>query len=310
VVLSRLTNELVIEKAKAAGFNLAGFAPYRILEEEGKHLEEWLSLKYNSGMKYMEKEPGRRIDISKVFPEVKSIISLALNYYTGKEFESIENSGKISRYAWGKDYHLIMWEMLDNLISDLKEIDPEFKALSYVDTGPVMDKAWAAAAGIGWMGKHSNIINNESGSWFFLATVITNYEFTPSQIIPDHCGTCTACIDACPTNAIVNDYVVDANRCISYLTIENKGDIPDEFKGQFDNWLFGCDICQEVCPWNKKFPEPTHIKEFYPSEGSQQINLDEIKNLSPEEFKERFSDSPLKRAKLKGIQRNAEFIRK
>jgi epoxyqueuosine reductase len=170
-----------------------------------------------------------------------------------------------------------------------------------------MDKAWAVRAGIGWLGKHTNVINRELGSWIFLANIICNYEFEYSAPIPDFCGSCTACIEACPTNAIVDEYVVDSNKCISYLTIENKNEIPDEFKGQFDNWIFGCDICQDVCPWNLKFTELTHIKDFHPQQ--KEISLEEVIEMTEEEFKKRFQTSPVKRAKLTGLKRNAEFLK-
>jgi epoxyqueuosine reductase len=171
-----------------------------------------------------------------------------------------------------------------------------------------MDKAWAVRAGIGWLGKHTNIINREIGSWFFIANIINNYEFDYSEQIPDFCGTCTACIDACPTKAIVREYVVDANKCISYLTIENKNEIPKEFKGKFDNWLFGCDVCQDVCPWNQKFPVETLIKDFH--QQNKELNLNEVIEMKEEEFKEEFQTSPVKRAKLGGLKRNALFLKK
>ena len=349
----KITNEIVEDKAKKLGFDLVGFAKAEILEEESFRLEEWLNKNYQGGMKYMERNIDKRKDIRKVFPEAKSVISLALNYYTpaqhsvGNIHEQPDNSdlssnnayvqkspskhllrkagpqkgksdypagqtnlqsGKLSRYAWGKDYHLIMWNKLEILERQLSEIDPEFKSLSYVDTGPVMDKVWAVRAGLGWQGKHTNIINPEIGSWFFIATIITNYEFGESKLITDHCGSCTACIEACPTNAIIDEYVVDSNKCISYLTIENKSEIPKEFKGKFDGWMFGCDICQDVCPWNIKFSEVCDIAEFSPAGGETEISLESIKEMDDKIFKKRFAESPIKRTKLKGLKRNADFL--
>jgi epoxyqueuosine reductase len=304
----QIKNEIVIQTAKQIGFDLIGFAKAEELKEETNNLESWLAKGYNAGMAYMAKNILKRKDVGNILPGAKSIISLALNYYTQKEYSGKKGYGKVSGYAWGVDYHLIMWDMLSKLEVELKKIDTGFECKSYVDTGPVMDKAWAVKSGIGWQGKHSNIINKNLGSWFFLATVITNYEFEYSDPIPDFCGTCTACIDACPTNAIVDEYVVDANKCISYLTIENKDEIPAEFEDKFDNWLFGCDICQDVCPWNIKFSEPTGVKEFYPENGNDEINLNDIVNMNNEEFKNRFEKSPVKRAKLKGLKRNAEFL--
>ena len=304
--MSKLTNQIVIEKAKQLGFDLVGFAKADLLDEETKSLETWLDRGYQATMSYMEKNFSKRKDVKQVLPNAKSVISLALNYYTPDNHSNEKNLGKVSRYAWGKDYHLIIWQKLDELESLLKEVDPEFESISYVDTGPVMDKAWAVRAGIGWMGKHTNIISPNIGSWFFIANIITNYEFDYSEMITDHCGTCTACIDACPTKAIVTEYVVDANKCISFQTIENKNEIPVELKGKFDNWIFGCDICQDVCPWNQKFSVVTSEKDFYPQ--NKEFGLAAVLEMDDKSFKERFTESPIKRTKLKGLQRNAKFL--
>ncbi|MCK9209396.1 MAG: tRNA epoxyqueuosine(34) reductase QueG [Ignavibacteriaceae bacterium] len=306
----QITNKIVSETSASLGFDLIGFSSFVQLEKETAHLKKWLQNGYNAGMRYMERNFEKRKDVRLILPEAKSIISLGMNYYTGHQYLNDENSGKVSRYAWGKDYHLIIWEKLDQLILKLKEIDPSFEAKTYVDTGPVMDKAWAVRSGIGWLGKHSNVINRKMGSWFFIATVITNYEFAVSHKVADLCGSCTACIDACPTNAIVKDFVVDANKCISYLTIENKGEIDKTLYGKFDNWIFGCDICQEVCPWNKKFSAETEEKEFHPKEGNKEIDLESVENMSEESFKQKFAESPILRTKLKGLKRNAEFLLK
>ena len=304
--MPKLTNQIVIEKAKQLGFDLVGFAKVDLLEDETERLQQWLDMGYQASMNYMEKNLHKRRDVKEILPTAKSVISLALNYYTPEKHSSNAHIGKVSRYAWGKDYHLIIWQKLDELETTLKELEPEFESLSYVDTGPVMDKAWAVRAGISWMGKHTNVINPDYGSWFFIATIITNYEFEYSEIITDHCGTCTACIDACPTNAIVQEFVVDANKCISFQTIENKNEIPIELKGKFDNWIFGCDICQDVCPWNQKFSVISSIKEFFPH--NKELTYDEIIKLENQSFKERFTESPIKRTKLKGLQRNAKFL--
>jgi len=304
----KLTNQIVIQKAKAIGFDLVGFAKAEILEKESENLQQWLDKNYQAGMDYMSKNFDKRKDVRKIIPEAKSIISLGLNYYTPEKYSNQKNKGKVSRYAWGKDYHLIIWSMLNELEEELKKVDPNFESISYVDTGPVMDKAWAVRAGLGWLGKHTNVINREIGSWFFIANIITNYEFDYSDKIPDFCGTCTACIDACPTNAIVQQYVIDANKCISYLTIENKNEISEEFKGKFDNWLFGCDICQDVCPWNQKFPVETLLKDFHPQ--NKELKLDDILEMNEDEFKAKFQTSPIKRSKLKGLKRNAAFLKK
>lgn len=302
----KLTNELVIEKARQLGFDIVGFAKAELLIEEISHLEEWLKRNYHASMEYMERNLHKRKDVSEILPGAKTVISLGINYYVDDHFDD-QSEMKISRYAWGKDYHLVLWDKLQQLEEELKSIDPSFESKSYVDTGPVMDKVWAVRAGLGWMGKHTNVINKNIGSWFFISNIITNYEFFPSDIITDHCGTCTACIDACPTNAIVDEYLLDAAKCISYLTIENKNEIPEEFKGKFDNWVFGCDICQDVCPWNIKFSAETQNIDFTPK--NKNLSFKEITEMDDEEFKKRFADSPIKRTKLKGLKRNAGFLK-
>ena len=304
-----VTNEIVIQKARRIGFDLVGFSKVSELNEESSRLEKWLKSGYQAKMDYMNKNIEKRKDVSILLSGAKSVISLAINYFVNKKYSGKPEYGKISRYAWGKDYHLVIWEKLSQLETELKEIDNNIEFRSYVDTGPVMDKAWAVKSGIGWMGKNTNIINKEIGSWFFLATIITNYEFEYSSQINDFCGSCTACIDACPTDAIVNPYVIDANNCISYLTIENKKEIPDKFIGKFDNWIFGCDICQDVCPWNVKFSQETLSEEFKAG-ANIEIELKEVINKNAGEFNEKFYNSPLKRAKLSGLKRNADFLLK
>ncbi len=303
----RITNEIIIQKAKSNGFDLVGFAKADSLKEEISHLEEWLVKGYQAEMSYMGNNVDKRKDVSNILQNAKSIISLGLNYYHNIKFSNNPGTGKVSRYAWGKDYHLIIWEKLSRLESELKEIDNNFESKSYVDTGPVMDKVWAVKSGLGWMGKHTNLINKEFGSWFFIATIITNFEFDYAIPIPDFCGTCTACIDACPTDAIVNLYIVDSNKCISFLTIENKNEISDEFKGKFNNWIFGCDICQDVCPWNIKFSQETSSEDFNHPENME-LNLNEVLEMSEEGFKSKFFNSPVKRTKLLGLKRNAKFL--
>lgn len=302
-----ITNEIVISKAKELGFDLIGFARADKLINETEKLKLWLDKKYHADMDYMERNIEKRLDVKNILSNAKSVISLATNYYTPHKYSNENGIGKVSKYAWGKDYHLVIWEKLEILEDELKNIDPDFECINYVDTGPVMDKAWAVKSGIGWLGKHTNVISKEFGSWIFLATIITNYEFVYNKPTEDFCGTCTACIDACPTKAIVNEYVVDANRCISYLTIENKGEISNQYKGKFDNWIFGCDVCQDVCPWNKKFSAVTAIKEFEPI--NKELEIEEVSRFNSDEFKKRFETSPIKRTKLNGIIRNAEFLK-
>lgn len=305
-MMRKLTNEIVISKARSVGFDLVGFAQAIELTEEIDKLNLWLDKKYQASMNYMERNIDKRRNPKEILPDAKSIISLAVIYNTPFYHSIDKKFGKISRYAWGKDYHLIIWEKLDQLENELKTIDSNFKSISYVDTGPVMDKVWAVKAGLGWMGKHTNIINRQIGSWFFIANIICNYEFEYSEQVPDFCGDCTACLDACPTDAILQPYIVDSNKCISYQTIENKNEIPLELKGKFDNWLFGCDICQEVCPWNKRFSVTTLNEEFYPKH--KELTYSEVMELDEISFRNKFAESPVKRTKLSGLKRNAKFI--
>jgi len=304
-----LTKEIVSAEAKKVGFDLVGFSDAATLFSEINNLNNWIANGFQSGMSYMERNIEKRQDVKNILPSAQSVISLGLNYYTSHTHSNKKGYGKISRYGWGIDYHYIIWEMLDKLIFELQKIDSSFEAKSYVDTGPVMDKAWAVRSGLGWIGKHSNVINKNYGSWFFIAEIINNFSFPADIISSDFCGNCTKCIDACPTSAIISEKIVDANKCISYLTIENKGEISNEFIGKFDNWLFGCDICQDVCPWNKKFAKESGTAEFQPKLGTE-LNVAEISEMTNSEFKTKFEKSPIKRSKLKGLKRNAEFLLK
>lgn len=304
--MSKITNEIVIDSSRKIGFDLVGFAKAESLGEEFLKLNIWLEKNYHAEMKYMEKNLEKRLDVKNIFPNAVSIISLGLNYYKNENFSKKKSSGKISRYAWGKDYHFVMWQKCEDLITQLKNIDNSFEAVYYVDTGPVMDKVWAVRSGLGWQGKHTNVINKEIGSWFFIATIICNNTFSFSNVIADFCGSCTACIDACPTDAIVQPYLIDSNKCISYQTIENKNEIDETLKGKFDNWIFGCDICQDVCPWNIKFFAESKVAEFEPV--NVEIETGRIFNMTEKEFSERFNLSPIKRTKLKGLKRNAKFV--
>ncbi len=306
-ILKKLNTEIVIEKAKKVGFDLVGFAKAEILEDEILLYENWLKNGFHSGMNYLTKNLDKKKDVRKILPEVKSVISLGMNYFKNYNYSDIPpNSGKVSRYAWGKDYHKVIEDLLKNLEKELKGIDENFQSISYVDYGPVMDKVWAVKAGLGWMGKHTNIINDEIGSWFFIANIFCNYAFDYSKEINDYCGSCNACIDACPTNAIIVPYVVDSNKCISYQTIENKSLIPNELKNKFDGWAFGCDICQDVCPWNIKFSEESDLLDFEPV--NKFINRDEIENMTEAEFELKYKESPIKRSKLNGVKRNLSFL--
>jgi epoxyqueuosine reductase len=304
-----ISNDDVIHISKEQGFEMVGFSRADTLNKEFDYYSAWINNGYHAGMEYMKKNQGKRKDVHEIFPDARSIISLGMNYYTQGTYSENKLNGKISRYAWGKDYHLIIWKNLNLIIQKLKEIDSFFEAISYVDTGPMMDKAWSVRAGIGWQGKHTNIINKEFGSWFFIANIITNYNFDYSKQIEDFCGTCSACLEACPTNAIIAPYIVDSNKCISYQTIENKGEIPANLKGKFENWIFGCDICQDVCPWNIKYSKNSLISEFYDMDNRKEIELGKAIGLTQGEFNSTFTDSAVKRTKLKGIKRNAAFLK-
>jgi epoxyqueuosine reductase len=303
-----IDNKTVSGLVRNYGFDLIGFSEAKELDLEFERLKDWLANGYHAGMSYMQRNQEKRRDVNKILSSAKSVISLAMSYYTPEKYSEENIKGKVSRYAWGNDYHLIIWDKLNKIIIDLKEKDLSFEAVSYVDTGPVMDKAWAVRSGLGWLGKHTNVINKEIGSWFFIASIITNFQFEYSNPLEDYCGSCTACIEACPTDAIVKEYVLDSNKCISFLTIENKENIPEKFEGQFENWLFGCDICQEVCPWNIKFSKVTSIEEFNPKDGNKEIDLGRVVGMTEEDFEQRFSSSPIKRSKLFGLKRNAEFL--
>ncbi len=304
---TKLTNEAVSKAARELGFDLVGFAKAEPLRKEVERLKHWLDKGFNAGMVYMERNIEKKQDVALILEDARSVISLGMNYFIPAEFECSEGEGKVSRYAWGKDYHFIIKEKLELLIGRLKSIDENFNGVGFVDSGPVMDKAWGAKAGIGWIGKNSNLINKQLGSYFFIATLITNVPFQYGVPQADYCGSCTACIDNCPTGAIVSPKIIDSNKCISYLTIENKGEIPVEFKDKFKNWIFGCDICQDVCPWNKKFSKPARVKEFYDA-PNKKLSLTQLLSMSNSQFKTRFAQSPIKRAKLKGMKRNALFL--
>jgi epoxyqueuosine reductase len=296
------------EKAIELGFQRVGIARAEKLGEEAEHLNEWLARGYHGTMEWMKRDPEKRTDISRVLANAKSVISVAMNYYTDVPHVEADGIGKISRYAWGDDYHGVLEQRLRELLQFTCEQSPGVQGKVYVDTGPVMDKVWAQRAGIGWIGKHTNVISLEYGSWIFLGEIIVDIEMEYDTPATDHCGTCSLCIDACPTDAIVDPYVVDSNRCISYLTIEHRGEIAPDLGVKFDHWLYGCDICQDVCPWNHKFAVETKLKEFYPRQHNIAPELNSISVMTQEEFSRKFSKSPIKRTKLLGLKRNANVL--
>ena len=307
----RSFTENIRKKAQAIGFHKIGIVRAEPLEAERQHLEDWLNQNYHGEMRWMEREPEKRADPKLLFPEAESIIVVALNYYTPHEHEENHDKGKISRYAWGDDYHDVLKEKLRELFDWIKMENPEAEGKICVDTAPIMDKAWAVRAGLGWLGKHSNVITKEYGSWIFIGEILLNFALEyDNKMVEDHCGTCTACLDACPTGAIIEPYIVDSKACISYATIELRSDkLPDEISENLNGWLYGCDICQDVCPWNR-FQKPTETARFEPRTDNVSPDLNTILSLSPEKYAEKFRRSAIKRTKLSGLKRNAEALKK
>ena len=304
---SRALTEYIKEKARNLGFSKVGIARADVLTEEGARLAEWLNRGYHGTMAWMQSDPEKRADVRRIVPGAASVISVAVNYYAPTLHSAADGRGKISRYAWGDDYHVVMTPRIQSLVDCIKSEKPDVRSAAYVDTGPVLDKAWAVRAGIGWLGKHTNIITKEYGSWVFLGEIIVNVELEYDEPIADFCGSCTACIEACPTSAIVEPYVLDSTKCISYLTIENKGDIPEELKPNLASWVYGCDICQDVCPWNR-FQRPTEEAAFLPREENIAPDLRALSAIGEEEFSKRFRRSPVKRTKRSGLVRNANAV--
>ncbi|HTR80807.1 MAG TPA: tRNA epoxyqueuosine(34) reductase QueG [Bacteroidota bacterium] len=304
--MATLTQQIK-EKALEIGFSKVGIAKIEPIETDAGRLKEWLSRGYQASMRWMEENSDKRADPRKIVPGARSVISVAANYYTAVQHHPENGEGKISRYAWGDDYHILITSRIQKLFQCIKQMAPESEGRYYVDTGPVMDKVWAERAGLGWRGKHTNLITKDFGSWVFLGEIITTLPLEYDTPVEDACGTCTACLDACPTQAIVEPYVLDSNKCISYLTIEHRGPIDASLAQQFDGWVYGCDICQDVCPWNK-FQQVTHDPEFSPRDGNVTPSLDGLISLTQEEFSKKFSKSPIKRTKREGLVRNAELL--
>jgi epoxyqueuosine reductase len=309
-VLARLRSTKIRERAYAEGFQKVGIVRAVALEDEGERLRQWLDQGFQASMQWMARDPAQRADPRLLFPQARFVIVVALNYYTPHEHKSCgPQTGKISRYAWGDDYHEVVGEKLRALLAWIKQEWPEAEGKACVDIQPMMDKAWAVRAGLGWIGKHSNLITREYGSWVFLGELLVNLELESDALqVEDHCGSCTLCLEACPTAAITEPYVVDSNKCISYATIElREPEIPEEVARNMDGWLYGCDVCQDVCPWNR-FEQPTTEPRFEPRAGNVSADLSEILALTPEAYSERFRRSAIKRAKLAGLQRNAHAL--
>lgn len=297
------------QEALRLGFMSVGFAKADFLEEDAIRLESFLKNNYHGKMSYLENHFDLRVDPRKLVPNAKSVITLLLNYYPN-ESQDI-NSPKIAKYAWGMDYHDVIKEKLKALFAYINQHIGQIDGRGFVDSAPVLERTWANKSGLGWIGKNGNLINKQAGSFFFIATLICDLELEPDPTFKtDHCGTCTRCIDACPTDAIIDNKKIDASKCISYLTIELKDQlIPDAFEGKMDNWLFGCDVCQDVCPWNR-FSKPHTEQAFAAHKEILNLSSQEWEALEESTFDTLFKHSPLKRSKWKGLQRNIQFINK
>ena len=290
--------------AKDFSFSHIGIAEAKTYKEDYTYLNNWIQNGYNASMHWIENRMSERSNILEYYPNAESVIIVTQNYYTGNTSSS-KGIGKFSNYAWGDDYHVVINKKLYELLAEIKRYDPELDGIVCVDTSPIMEKAWAQRAGIGWIGKHTNLITKDIGSWFFLGSIIINKKLEYDNFYEqDLCGTCTACIDDCPTGAIIDAYQLDSNKCISYLTIEHRGDLPDEYQDKLDGWIYGCDICQETCPWNKKFAEVTNVDGFEPRDGVKNKSLKDWSNMSEEEYKKIFKKSAVKRTKYSGLMRN------
>ena len=295
------------QKAFELGFSFVGISKAEFLEKEARNLEKWLNNNHHGKMAYMENYFDKRTDPRLLVDDAKSVITVLCNYYSKKKQED-RKAPKISKYAFGKDYHLVIREKLNQLHAFINEEVGEVNARGFVDSAPVMDKAWAERSGLGWIGKNANLINKESGSYFFIGELIIDLELETDGPIEDYCGTCTRCIDACPTDAIIQPYVVDGSKCISYLTIELKDEIlPKEFSGKMQNWMFGCDVCQQVCPWNK-FSLQHNEPSFEPNLKLLKLTKKQWNELSKETFNELFKKSAVKRTKFDGLKRNIKFL--
>lgn len=303
------SNDTLLIKSEASrlGFSYCGIAKAEFLEDEAPRLEKWLNHNMHGKMQYMENYFDKRLDPTKLVEGSKSVISLMYNYFPEKEQRS--DTYKISKYAYGQDYHSIIKKKLKEFALFINDEIGEVNAQIFVDSAPVLDRAWAKRSGLGWVGKNSMLINPKNGSFFFLAEIILDLELDYDNEIKDYCGTCTACIDACPTDAILPNNVVDGSKCISYFTIELKDEIlPNEVKGQFNDWMFGCDICQDICPWNR-FSKPHNEPLFNPNEKLLNYSKNEWEDLTEEIYREIFKKSAVKRTKFKGIKRNIQFLK-
>jgi epoxyqueuosine reductase len=298
---------LVKQEAARLGFSFCGISKAEFLENEAPRLENWLNQNMHGQMGYMANHFDMRLNPTLLVPGAKSVVSLMLNY--NPEEVQPEGVPKISKYAYGEDYHKVIKRKLKEFINTLKEQIGDVNGRAFVDSAPVLDRAWAKNSGLGWVGKNSNLINKSSGSFFFLAELIIDLDLEYDGPVKNYCGTCTRCLDACPTGAIVEPYVVDGSRCISYYTIELREAIPESEKGKFNDWAFGCDICQDVCPWNR-FSKPTAVAEFTPNKEGLDLTMQDWEDMTQEVFERVFTKSALKRAGYNGVKRNISFLKK
>jgi epoxyqueuosine reductase len=304
---SELHSKQIKEHAKRLGFLSCGISKAGFLEDEAPRLEQWLAQGHHGSMTYMERNFDKRLDPTKLVPGAKSVVSLLYNYYPSAK-QSDKEAPKLSKYAYGKDYHFVVKEKLKELMHSIEEEIGEVSGRAFVDSAPVLDKAWAAKGGLGWLGKHTNLISKKTGSFFFIAELIIDLPLEADTPVTDHCGSCTACIDACPTDAIIAPYQVDGSKCISHFTIELKDAIPQEVKGKFDNWAFGCDVCQDVCPWNR-FSTPHQEPEFEPSPELMNLTKNDWHEITEVVFNRLFEKSAVQRTQFSGLQRNLQFLK-
>ena len=297
------------QKALELGFSKIGIAKAQFHQEDKINLNHWLYHGYHGSMDWIARRREEKADIFKYYPNAKSVISVALNYFTGNSKDYFSNH-KISNYAWGDDYHTLLKSKLYTLLEHIKNYDSSLNGICCVDTSPISEKVWAQRAGLGWIGKHTNLITKDFGTWVFLGEIVTDFELDYDKVFTTNlCGSCTACIEACPTDAIIEDYKLDANKCISYQTIENRKEIPDEFIGKMDDWIYGCDICQEVCPWNHRFSVISDEASFKPREFLKNNDVNFLYGLNQEEFSKFFKNSAMKRTKHVGLKRNIDFLK-
>lgn len=299
-------SKIIKTKAKEFGFQSCGISKSGFLEEEVKHFDNFLKNNFHGEMKYMKNHYDKRLDTRLLVEGSKSVISLSYNYYPREEISHFDNF-KISKYAYAMDYHEVVKEIMRDMVSALKDIIGDFECRVFVDSAPILERAWAKKSGIGWVGKNANIITKQKGSFFFLSEIICDLDLEYDSPVKDYCGTCRQCIDACPTNAIVANKVVDGSKCISYATIELKNEIPSYFSNKMEDWMFGCDICQDVCPWNR-FSKPHNQPKFEPNDSLKDFRKKEWKEITQDLFSEIFRKSAVKRTKFAGLKRNIDFL--